>query len=318
MRVRLFTSLLHSTVVLCAIIACERSPREATAPAARGILAAKAAEPQDPVLLQKVNAINAQLATRGLKIAIEGIDFFTIGNGRPGIRIHQQPFRWVPNDPRRLADGTNITYIVDQSGGGTASGLTAAQTEAAVDAALATWASDAALKKVHIIKRADPGTDITIFDSFFGFGGFGDPFAADIVDAGFFPRAFFDAVGGPGGGRGILAFSITFIFTDDNGNPTDINGDNYLDTALNEVYYNDTFGDPSNDRVGNPWGINVVLPGVDVQTVALHENGHSLELGHFGPPPVAVMNPVYGGIRHVPFPSDDAGMNAVWGSWPNP
>jgi len=55
-----------------------------------------------------------------------------------------------------------------------------------------------------------------------------------------------------------------------------------------------------------------------VQTVALHENGHSLELGHFGPPPTAVMNPVYGGIRRSPYPTDDAGMNAVWGSWPNP
>ncbi len=318
MRMRFSRMLLRSAVLVGLITACERSPREATAPARSGLSAARVAEPQDPALLQRVTQINAQLATRGLNIAIEGIDFFTIGNGRPGIRIHQQPFRWVPNDPRRLADGTNITYIFDQSGGATASGLTAAQTEAAVDAALATWANDNALKKVHLVKRADPGTDITIFDAFFGFGGFGDPFAADIVDAGFFPRAFFEAVGGPGGGRGILAFSITFIFTDDNGNPTDINGDNYLDTALNEVYYNNTFGDPSNDRVGNPWGINVPLPGVEVQTVALHENGHSLELGHFGPPPVAVMNPVYGGVRHVPLPSDDAGMNAVWGSWPNP
>lgn len=310
--------LLRSAVLVGLIAACERSPREGTAPDRPGLSAARVAEPQDPALLQRVSQINAQLATRGLNIAIEGIDFFTLGNGRPGIRIHQQPFRWVPNDPRRLADGTNVTYIFDRSGGATASGLTAAQTEAAVDAALATWASDNALKKVHLVKRADPGTDITIFDAFFGFGGFGDPFAADIVDAGFFPRAFFEAVGGPGGGRGILAFSITFIFTDDNGNPTDINGDNYLDTALNEVYYNNTFGDPSSDRAGNPWGINLPLPSVDVQTVALHENGHSLELGHFGPPPVAVMNPVYGGIRHVPFPSDDAGMNAVWGSWPNP
>ncbi len=310
---------LRAAVVLLGLVAaCERSPQTPTAPAMPRVSAAKVAEPQDTALSRRVNQINAQLAARGLKIAIEGIDFFTIGNGRPGIRIHQQPFRWVPNDPRRSADGTNITYIIDQSGGATASGLTAAQTGAAFDAALATWGSDNALKKVTIVKRADPGTDITIFDAFFGFGGFGDPFAADIVEAGFFPRAFFDAVGGPGGGRGILAFSVSFIFVDGNGNPTDINGDNHLDTALNEVYFNDTFGDPGSDRAGNPWGIDVALPGVDVQTVALHENGHSLELGHFGPPPIAVMNPVYGGIRHLPFAPDDAGMNAVWGSWPNP
>lgn len=310
---------LRSAVVLLGLVAaCERPPQQATAPAMPRLSAAKVAEPQDTALLRRVNQINTQLAAQGLRIAIEGIDFFTIGNGRPGIRIHQQPFRWVPNDARRLADGTNITYIFDQSGGATASGLTAAQTEAAFDAALATWGSDNSLKKVTIVKRPDPGTDITIFDAFFGFGGFGDPFAADIVEAGFFPRAFFDAVGGPGGGRGILAFSVSFIFVDGNGNPTDINGDNYLDTALNEVYFNNTFGDPSNDRVGNPWAINQPLPAVDVQTVALHENGHSLELGHFGPPPIAVMNPVYGGIRQLPLSSDDAGMYAVWGSWPNP
>jgi hypothetical protein len=35
--------------------------------------------------------------------------------------------------------------------------------------------------------------------------------------------------------RDTLAFSVTFIFVDDAGNPTDINGDGYLDTALNEV-----------------------------------------------------------------------------------
>ena len=173
------------------------------------------------------------------------------------------------------------------------------------------------MSKVNIDKRADNGTDPDIFDFFFGFGGFGNPFLADIVEAGFLPRAFFEAVGGPGGGRGILAFSVSFIFVNA-GIPTDINGDNYFDTALNEVYYNNTFGDRRDDRAGNPWGINVVLPGIDVQTVALHENGHSLGIGHFGPPPAAVMNPVYAGIRQSPLSPDDAGMNAVWGSWPNP
>ena len=310
-------TLCRSAITVLAFAACERAPQQATAPTAPQFSRTAATE-QDPALLRRVKQINQQLAANGKHVAIEALDFFTIGNGRPGIRLHQTPFRWVPNDPRRLADGTNITYIFDQSGGQTASGLTAAQTEAAVDAALATWSSDDALNKVAIVKRPDPGTDITIFDAFFGFGGFGNPFAADIVDAGFYPRAFFEAVGGPGGGRGILALSVSFIFIDDNGNPTDINGDNYLDTALNEVYYNNTFGDPSSDRAGSPWMINQPLPAVDVQTVALHENGHSLELGHFGPPPDAVMNPVYAGIRRAPFPTDDAAMSAVWQSWPNP
>ncbi len=260
--------------------------------------------------------INAQLADRGVAIRAEAVDYFTIGAGRPSDRIHQQPFRWVANDPRRAADGDNITYIVDQTFGNTASGLTSAQTEAAIDRAFTTWENESCLKKVDLVKRADPGTDITIYDFFFGYGGFGDPFAADIVNAGWYPREYFEAAGGPGGGRGILAFSVTFIFTDDDGNPTDINGDNYLDSALNEVYYNDTFGNPNNDRVGNPWAIDLPLPAIDVETVALHENGHSLGLGHFGPQPNAVMNPRYAGINHEPDPADHAGMCANWASWP--
>jgi hypothetical protein len=268
----------------------------------------------DPIATLK--SINEKLRKQRRGIAIEAVEFFTIGQGRPSNRIRQQPFRWVANDPRRLADGENITYLVDQSDGATASGLTNAQTEPALDRALDTWQASQPFSKVNIVKRPDSGADPDIFDSFFGFGGSGNPFLADIVEAGWLPRAFFEAVGGPGGGRGILAFSVTFIFTEDDGTPTDINGDNYLDTALNEVYYNNTFGDPADDRVGNPWRINLPLPNIDVETVGLHENGHSLELGHFGPPPDAVMNPVYAGIRQEPLSSDLGGMDAVWASWP--
>jgi hypothetical protein len=286
----------------------------------------------DAAVIAKMEQINRQLKKRKLNISVEAIEFFTIGGGRPTNRIHQTPFRWVPNDPRRAADGDNITYLVDQSDGATASGLTSAQTEAALDRALGTWNTDeSCLSNVDIVKRADTGADPDIFDSFYGFGRYGNPFLADITQAGWLPRAYFEAVGGPGGGDGILAFSVTFVFDNPDGSVTDINGDNYLDTALNEVYYNDNFGDPKapprvlpdgtideDGRESNPWGIDIALPGIDVETVGLHENGHSLELGHFGPEPVAVMNPVYAGIRHSPFPSDHSGMCAVWASWPNP
>ncbi len=273
------------------------------------------AQEGDPQVLANMQAINAAMAERGLGIAIEQIEALTIGEGRPSNRIHQTGLRWVAGDPRRLADGINITYLVDQSDGATASGLTNAQTEAAIDRAMDTWQAEKCFKKVDIVKRADSGADPDIFDFFFGFGGFGNPFLADITNAGWLPGAFFNAVFGPGAANGVLAFSVSFIFVDGSGNPSDINGDNYLDTALNEVYYNDNFGSPG-PRLGNPWGINIALPGIDVETVALHENGHSLGTGHFGLPPAAVMNPVYAGIRQDPFAADHAGMCAVWGSWP--
>jgi len=319
--------LLQATTValLAALSGCDRQTPVAPTARSVGPSLSKAAAPdaQDP-LVAKLLDINAQLQARGMHVAIEEVSFFRIGEGRSNVRIHQQEFRWVPNDPRRLADGDRITYLVRNSRGATASGLTAAQTGAALDAALATWDATQALKKLTILKRNETAVDPDIYDGFFGFGGTdneatADPFQADIVEAGWRPRAFFEAVGGPGGGRGILAFTVTFIFTDDVTNvPTDINGDNYFDTALAEVYYNDTFGNPATDRVGNPWRINQALPAIDVQTVALHENGHALELGHFGPPPDAVMNPVYAGIRQSPLAPDLAGMHAVWSSWPNP
>jgi Matrixin len=279
-----------------------------------GVTSAKPTDQSGGLVL--LEQANAALAARGLSIRAEAIQYFTIGVGRPSDRIHQQEFRWVANDPRRDAQGTDITYLVDQSDGATASGLSSTQTEVAIDNAFDTWSAESCLKKVNLVKRADDGSDPDIFDSFFGFGGFGNFLVADIVNAGWLPREYFEAVGGPGGGRGILAFSVSFIFTDDAGNPTDINGDNRLDTALNEVYYNDTFGNPNNDRVGNPWVINLPLPGIDVETVALHENGHSLGLGHFGPPPSAVMNPRYAGVNHEPDPADHAGMCTIWASWP--
>ncbi|MFQ5528104.1 MAG: hypothetical protein ACE5GX_17840 [Thermoanaerobaculia bacterium] len=275
----------------------------------------------DPETLAMMHAINDQLAAAGMGLAVEQIEFFTIGGGRPSNRIHQQPFRWVAGDPRRFAMGDDITYMVDGSEGATASGVSAAATEAAIDSAMATWDGERCLKKVNIIKIADDGADHDIFDSFFPpfppFPPMNAEFFADIVNAGWLPRAFFGFV--TGAPDGVLAFSVTFIFgtfTPGGFVPSDINGDNYLDTALNEVYYNDTFGTPGEPRAGSPWGINIALPGIDVETVGLHENGHSLELGHFGPPPAAVMNPVYAGPRQSPFPIDHAGMCAVWGGWP--
>jgi hypothetical protein len=63
----------------------------------------------DPAVLARMQAVNQRLLDAGLNIAVEQIEFFTIGGGRPSNRIHQQEFRWVAGDSRRLASGDNIT-----------------------------------------------------------------------------------------------------------------------------------------------------------------------------------------------------------------
>ena len=290
----------------------------------------------DEAVLDRLRDINQALVEQGLNVQIAGLDVFRIGQGRSEFRLLQDELRWVPGDGRRIAQANDLTYIFDLRGGAISTvGLGPPATELRIDRAMATW--DGTARTPDIVKRVDPGTDITIFDFFVGFppfggfGAFGNPFAADIVHAGWFPPPFFDAVfGGPGAGASVLAFSVPFVFTDA-GIPTDVNNDGYLDTALNEVYYQDkSFDTP----IGTgDWGIDVPIPGIDVQTVALHESGHSLGLLHFGEPPRslfrtpntnaprsqlprAVMNPFYQGLLLDPQPTDVAGLSTLYGSWP--
>lgn len=282
----------------------------------------------DPRVLAMMRQANRRLKDRGLHIAIESIEYFTFGKGRPSDRLHQFDSRWVPNDVNRSALGTSLRYLIATNRGATSSGLTAAQTATAIRAAVNTWGATKQLRNVPLVERPYiAGRDFTLFDDIF-FNGklddfpgeFANIFYADIVEAGFLPRAFFDSLGGgPAGGAGIIGFTPSFVFTDDAGNPLDLNGDNYFDVAFSEMYLNDTFGDPNapDNRKDFPWGVDVNLPGIDVQTVALHENGHAFEIGHFGPPPRAIMNPVYQGLLQTPLPTDLASLSTLWSRWPH-
>jgi len=279
----------------------------------------------DPAILKMMEEINEELAALGATYRVNEVDAFVIPTARrlEG-RILQEDLRWVPSDSRRVADGIKLTYLVDGSDGATASGLSTGATEGAIDAAMTTWDDEARCSKLPIVERRDTGADPDFVDFFLGFGGFGNPFLADITNAGWLPRGFFDALTPectiPNcGGDFILGVSFSFIFVEFvGGPPTDINNDQYLDTALVEIYYNDNFGDPAGTRPDNPWDIDEELPAIDVETVALHENGHGLGLGHFRPPPNAVMNPAYVGIKQNLFPTDNAANCTLYGSWPNP
>ena len=62
------------------------------------------------------------------------------------------------------ADGDKLTYLVDQSDGATASGLSSAQTEGAIDRALDTWQANRCFGTVDIVKRGDSGGDSAQLD----------------------------------------------------------------------------------------------------------------------------------------------------------
>jgi hypothetical protein len=147
-----------------------------------------------------------------------------------------------------------------------------------------------------------------------GFYGSFDP-PADIMDNGFMPAWFFDALA-PGGSNFILGVSFSFQFQDDNGIPVDSTRDGYPDKAFADNYYNDAFG----WNIGNTY---------DIETVVLHEAGHGMGQAHFGSAflsggngklhfnPRAVMNAAYSGVQTSLAPTDKAGHCAGWGSWPN-
>lgn len=263
------------------------------------------AQEGDSYTVETMEEFNDDLKALWMDIQVEQVEVLTLGEGRSSSRLHRQPFRWVPNDVRRAADGANLTYLVEK-GGLSGNALDGASTEAAIDRAMGTWASQPCIQqKVNVIKRTDGGEDPDIFDALMGYGDFGNYRVADIVHGGWMPPSFFDTVAGPGSGETVLAFSVTFIFIGPDGEPSDVDMDRHLDTAANEIYYNQAFA----------WllgGGN----GIDVESVALHELGHSLGIGHVGPPIEAVMNPVYAGVHRSLRPLDGAALCSVWAHWP--
>lgn len=242
---------------------------------------------------------NDGLRAQGMDYVVQQIDFFDRDGSRASARNFQQEFRWVAGDARRGSSGPELTYLLDASWGDrTASGLDRNAVEEAAGRAVDTWAGEPCLAGVPLVAVAHDGTnDVTVFDWLIDAGGFGDPFAADVVVAGF-PDSMADFFGSD-----TLAFSVTFVFVDGSGEPTDIDGDRHLDTALNEIYLNPDFD----------WTVAADGSGFDVETTALHEFGHALALGHFSPPPESVMSPVYSGVNRDLHAIDRAALCVVHG-----
>ncbi len=278
---------------------------------------AQVIDPENLVLTD-LSAVNAALTAQGLGVQIEKVEYLvdpeadgeiqgrTIFADDRELRLDTQ---WAPSDARRLADGDNITYLIDPFFV-VANG--SIDSEPAIDASFATW-NNVNCSNLSIVKRPFAGIEPNfVLGLFFGFPA--DPFQADITTTGFLPGFVFDIIE-PGGSNFILGVTWTLIFVDGAGDPTDIDGDGNADVALKEVWYNDAFAWDTSG--GN----------IDIETVGLHENGHALGLAHFGSifqtsngkihfAPHAVMNAAYSGPQRSPRGTDNGAYCGIYASWP--
>ena len=267
------------------------------------------------------------LAARpGVQLASARISVFGDSAGWTGVttliannRTHVVDAQFVAGDERRH-EGSDITYVVDQSDGlalsvnptsGAVFVIGNATTEPAVDASMLTWQNSPQCVSVPVTKLADNGGNIDLVDDIVLVRPTGTP-TADITHGGWITPTFFNRIA-PSGANFILGVTFTFVFVDDAGNATDVDHDGHADVAFREIYYNLNF----------PWSTTEGTVNVDVQSVVTHEAGHAFGLDHFGKvfidnggtikyAPRAMMNAVYVSPFRQLTGTDNASVCQLW------
>lgn len=270
-----------------------------------------------------VDRFNAQLYDRGVDARLDYPWFFMVGGGTDPWNRLRTGARW-PDSP--------VTYVIKER---FTADLPPAVTEATLQRAYTTW-NEVRNSHIEATRVADPfpglntdildGTiingqcldvvDIAADNLFYYDPSTGDIIflpVADIVIGGWLGLDYFvECLGSP------FIIGVTWSFS-----AGDSNGDNYVDQLYVEQYYNDLFRWVTS-------GAQLFSDDLDLETIALHENGHTHGLGHFGGPlpgqelrlrpngriftPEAVMNPLYlGGEKRVPYPTDLAALRTLYG-----
>jgi hypothetical protein len=287
--------------------------------------------------------LNQTLASRGANFRVEAAELRIAAKGWDGVtstiliannRSRGSSSAWVKGDPRRdgrlgvtwaFGSNTGTDPFVRDANGGNVHQATKAEQLAHIQEAMSAWSGLACSAKPITQVAVPAGTDPDYLDEYFAGNPAGSPNylqPADIVEAGWQPLAFFETVGGGPAGDDILGVTFSFIFTDDDGNPTDIDRNGRSDRALSEIYYND----------GYWWG-NGSPNVIDFYSIITHETGHALGLGHFGKvfvtkkdaadglqiadvkyAPYAMMNAVYVTGRNEIAGSDNSQFCQLWAS----
>ena len=317
MHFRSLTALLAAA----AVAACaSESAGPAEAPALASASTARA------VISPVLDSVNQALISGGSGFNLGKAEFLLAN--KPGFdaagqvifandRALRLPYRWVPGDPRRNSVGTEITYLNVDPLMFANDGVGVIDATDAVNSSFDTWAG----LQCSTVELAEVPWDGTFNPSaILNLGLPSDPVQASINTIGFIPPFFFDLILGAGASENVLGVTFTFYWINPDGSPTDINADGYLDTAFKEVWYNDGF----------VWTTSGLADdGIDIETVALHENGHALELAHFGKifgtlgnlrlhvAPRAVMNAAILGTLRSPLGTDNGAFCGVWADWPS-
>jgi hypothetical protein len=288
--------------------------------------AAQQADPTPPKAVQLIERVNARLEAGGSSIRLAEAWFFTVGRGVDPYRRLRTGVRWYKDHVTYLLDGSDY---VD-------SGLSYLEVDAALMAGYDTWngvpqssllttratdgggnydvldavVRDAGGNCVDIVDTTSP--NLIAYDP--ATGSFELDPEADIVFGGWIDPAYFSACLGSA-----EIIGVTWSFS-----AGDSNGDQYPDLVYVEQFYNPAFAWTTMDAVY----LDFQAP-IDIETIAVHENGHALGLGHFGGPnlrqpfklhpnlrvfdPEAVMNPYYlGGEKRVLFPTDQAALRTLY------
>lgn len=319
------------------IAACGQSPYGPRSDDRSGALElAKGPPPKGSVVLDPavvIESTNAALASEDATYRLSMIETISGDTAEAGITVvwknvgnKELGHDFVPGDPRRSVAGggwstdpNSITYSIDPFDGTTFNGVGPATTSGEIRDGLGTW---------NILSCSDPDltevtspVDLGVIAFLNNLGG--SPFVvADIQYGGWLEVEY----GGP-----TIAATHTFIWVDDEGNPTDIDRNGLIDVAFREIYFDKTCqacaGAPNwTWEVHN--GINDPGFDIDIESISLHETGHGLSQAHFGTGFVrdkdgalyetsnSVMAAAYAGPRTDLQGSDSGGHCTIWGEWP--
>ena len=262
--------------------------------------------------------VNGMFEAAGSTVRLDEAWFFTVGHGTPEYQRLRTGSRWTY---------FNVSYVLDESD--YTKDIPRADVDATLVSAFDSW-NDIENTGIIASRIPDNKMNFDVLDGTFDhktgsfdlidvkssilIDGFIYP-VADIVVGGWVPEEYFSE----GLGSADI-IGVTWTFSDEDGN-----GDGYRDRLYVEQFFNPAFNWTTSDAVY----LDFNAP-IDLESIAVHENGHAHGLGHMGGPvgdnqpfklqpndkvfnPEAVMNPFYlGGEKRTPFGTDISALRTMY------